>query len=76
MTIREYAKSQGVELVGKLSRSTFKKDGCRWTCFRDEVGNEVSRKMNTNTFELRTAEQIKKETEEWNKKFNDRLSTK
>lgn len=75
MTAREYAKSQGVELVGKLSRSTFKKNGCRWTCFRDEVGNEVSRKMKTNTFELRTLEQIKKGTEEWNKKFNDRAAS-
>ena len=74
MTAKEYAKSKGVELVGKISRSTFMRDGNRWTCFRDEVGNMVNKKMKSEVFELITSEELRKETEEWNKKFNDRAS--
>lgn len=65
MTVREYAKSKGVELVGELSRYTFKKDGCRWTCFCDEVGNQVYKKMKANVFELRTAEEIREEAKKY-----------
>jgi len=65
MTAREYAKSKGVELVGELSSYTYKKDGYRWTCYRDEVGNEVSKKMKANVFELRTAEEIKAEAKRY-----------
>lgn len=65
MTAKEFAKSKGVELVGKISRYTFKKDGCRWTCFIDEVGNEVSKKMNANVFELRTAEEKREEAKKY-----------
>lgn len=65
MTAREYAKSKGVELVGRLSSYTYKKDGCRWICFHDEVGNEVSKKMKANVFELRTAEEIREEAKKY-----------
>ena len=65
MTVREYAKSKNIELVGELSRYTYKKDGCRWTCFIDEVGNEVSKKMKSNVFELRTAEQKREEAKRY-----------
>jgi hypothetical protein len=74
MTAREFAKSKGVDLVGELSRGTFVKDGCRWTCFTDEAGNQVYKKMKSNVFEMRTAEEIRKEAEEWNKRFNERLN--
>lgn len=67
MTAKEFAKSKGVELVGKISRYTYKDEkGNRWTCFNDEVGNEVSKKMNANVFELRTAEEKRKEAEVFN----------
>ena len=75
MTAREFAKSKGVELVGELSRYTYKdENGNRWTCFTDEVGNKVSKKMNSNKFEMRTAEEIRKEAEDWNRRFNERLN--
>lgn len=75
MTVREYAKSKGVELVGELSRYTYKKDGYRWTCYIDKAGNQVSRRMGANIFEMRTAEEIKKEAEEFNKRLEERLQS-
>ena len=66
MTAKEFAKSKGVELVGKISRYTYKdENGNRWTCFNDEVGNEVSKKMNANVFELRTAEEKRAEAQKY-----------
>ncbi len=66
MTAKEFAKSKGIELVGKISKYTYKDEkGNRWTCFNDEVGNEVSKKMNANVFELRTAEEKKAEANKY-----------
>ena len=52
MTVREYAKSKGLELVGELSRHTFKKNGCRWICYWDKALNQVHKKMKANVYEV------------------------